>query len=56
MAFLDERTLQAVIDRAVYHYLRHLGGELAGFTEAVDAAEANVAQQRANVRRLDRDE
>jgi len=50
--FVGVHTLQAVLDLAVQHYLAHLHGTVAGFTEAVDAASAHVIGDTRNVTRL----
>ena len=55
MAFTDQRTLQAVIDRAVRDYLAHLRQEVPGFAQAVEDAESHVTGRPANVRRLHSD-
>jgi hypothetical protein len=52
MAFTDERTMQAVIDRAVHEYLRHMRETVPGFARAVEDAEANLSGRPQNVTRL----
>lgn len=52
--FLGERSLQGVLDRAVRHYLDHLGATVDGFADAVAAAQAHVAPKRSTVTDLRR--
>jgi hypothetical protein len=42
MGFTDHRTLQAMIDTAVEHYLVHLRATIPGYGDAVDAAQTHV--------------